>query len=231
MAWSNPSSKCRLSPLHNSLEVARLTRRSPDWPHSGRITCDFQKWMRMRRGQIGVFHRSGREYLHKSGCEWFQNIQKRMRTVFKLLQCPYSAFAPPVLEGYGRSLRRTFLNQESVRRTRRAANRFLMPSEHFKQPFRARYRDYSQDLLWDKPEREYSARLLGHSLQRFDGPFLPQLHDHPYRLRGASPLTAPGDTNVSAHLVMVWATCISSLVYMWSAFSIMTVSTRLGPLD
>ena len=36
---------------------------------------------------------------------------------------------------------------------------------------------------------------------------------------------------LSAHLAIVWATCASSPVYMWSACSIMTVSTRLGPLD
>ncbi len=39
--WSNPSSKCPSLPLHNSLEVARLTRRSPDWPHSGRMSNSF----------------------------------------------------------------------------------------------------------------------------------------------------------------------------------------------
>src|SRR6266404_4363768 len=96
--------------------------------------CEFQKWVRMRGVKSGFFIEVDAN-TYKSGCEWFQNTQKRMRTVFKLLQCPYSAFAPPVLEGYGRSLRRTFLNQESVRRTRRAASRFLMPSEHFKSPF------------------------------------------------------------------------------------------------
>jgi hypothetical protein len=184
----------------------------------------------MRGGQIAVFHRSGCEYLQ----EWMRMVSKhteRMRTVFKLPQCPYSAFAPPVLEGYGRSLRRTFLNQESVRRTRRAANRFLMPSEHFKSPFE---RAIATTLkIYSGINRNANIRRDSSAihLQRFVRPFLPQFHDHPYRLRGASPLTAPGDTNVSAHLAMVWATCASSPVYMWSAFWIMTVSTRLGPLD
>ena len=162
--------------------------------------------------------------IYRRGCEQFLNF----------FNAPYSAFAPPVLEGYGRSLRRTFLNQESVRRTRRAANRFLMPSEHFKSPFE---RAIATTLkIYSGINRNANIRRDSSAihLQRFVfcfRPFLPQFHDHPYRLRGASPLTAPGDTNVSAHLVMVWATCISSLVYMWSAFSIMTVSTRLGPLD
>ena len=36
---------------------------------------------------------------------------------------------------------------------------------------------------------------------------------------------------LSAHVAMVWATWSSSPEYIWSAFLIMTVFTRLGPFD
>src|SRR6266481_8466289 len=42
------------------------------------------------------------------------------------------------------------------------SNRLLNAFRALQEPFRARHRDHSRDLLGDKPEREYSAALLGH---------------------------------------------------------------------
>jgi hypothetical protein len=43
-------------------------------------TCEFQKWLRMKGSHRGFFTEVDAN-TYKSGCEWFQNIQKRMRTV------------------------------------------------------------------------------------------------------------------------------------------------------